>query len=233
MERVLSANECLVVVAPHPDDDVLGCGALIACAARQMTVRVVYVTDGAASHTGSPAYPPGRLRDVREREARRGLQRLGVVGQPLFLRWPDGTVPLAGDPRARPLLDSLRTIIEPERDLAVALPWRRDPHADHRAVATLVAAVLDERPRATALEYAVWLGVLGTYEDEPQQGEGVPVAFDARPWLAAKRAALDEHRSQLGHVIDDATESFVLPAELLARANAPVERFVLAQSVPV
>ena len=83
------AATSLIVVAPHPDDDVLGCGALIARVAPHLPVRVIYVTDGAASHDGSPTYPPQRLRDVREREARRGLRRLGVKTPPLFLGWPD------------------------------------------------------------------------------------------------------------------------------------------------
>ena len=53
------ASTSLLVVAPHPDDDVLGCGALIARVAPHMPVRVVYVTDGTASHDGSLTYPPG------------------------------------------------------------------------------------------------------------------------------------------------------------------------------
>ncbi len=227
MADVLRAKECLVVIAPHPDDDVLGCGALIACASQRMPVRVVYVTDGAASHAGSPTYPPQRLRAVREREAARGLRRLGVAGRPHFLRWPDGTVPLDSEASAAPLLDALRALIPAGQAVAVALPWRRDPHADHRAVASLVTAVLRERPRAVAIEYAVWLGILGDAGDEPHPDEGTEVAFDARPWLGAKRAALHEHRSQLGRLITDASEAFALPAALLARALAPVERFVV------
>jgi LmbE family N-acetylglucosaminyl deacetylase len=217
----------LIVVAPHPDDDVLGCGALIARVASRMSVRAIYVTDGAASHGGSSTYPPQRLRAVREREARRALRRLGVRTAPLFLRWPDGTVPLAGDASAGPLLTALRLAIPADEDVAVALPWRRDPHCDHRAVTSLVETVLRERPRASRLEYAVWLGVIGEAADEPLPAEGVTVEVDSRPWLMMKRAALDEHRSQRGQLIADAASAFELPAALLARALGPVERFVI------
>ncbi len=219
----------LAVVAPHPDDDVLGCGALIARVAPHMRVRVIYVTDGAASHDGSPSYPPQRLRDVREAEARRALRRLGVRAAPLFLRWPDGTVPAADDANAAaPLLASLRRAIPAGDDVAVAVPWRRDPHCDHRAVTSLVDAVLRERPRATRLEYAVWVGIIGEAADEPIPAEGLTVEVDSRRWLAKKRAALREHRSQLGGLITDATRAFELPEALLARALGPVERFVIA-----
>lgn len=216
-----------MVIAPHPDDDVLGCGALIARASMRMPVHVAYVTDGAASHSGSPTFPPPRLAKVREAEAARGLRRLGVAARPAFLRWPDGTVPYAGDAAAAPLLDALRAAIPRERAVAVAAPWRRDPHADHRAVASLVEAVLRERPRAARIEYAVWLGILGDDGDAPRPEEGRTIEVDSTPWLPAKRAALREHRSQLGKLITDAIESFELPAALLARALGPVERFVL------
>jgi LmbE family N-acetylglucosaminyl deacetylase len=224
----LRTASVLVVVAPHPDDDVLGCGALIARIAWRLPVRVVYLTDGAASHTGSATYPPDRLRDVREREARRALRRLGVTLPPRFLRWPDGTLPHADDAAAEPLLAALRAAIPGDRDVAVALPWRRDPHCDHRAATSLVEAVLRERPRATRLEYAVWLGVIGDAADEPLPHEGIPVELATGPWLRAKRAALREHRSQLGGLIHDAQWAFELPEELLMRALGPVERFVIA-----
>jgi LmbE family N-acetylglucosaminyl deacetylase len=216
----------LIVVAPHPDDDVLGCGALIARVAPFMPVRIIYVTDGAASHDGSPTYPPERLRAVREREARRGLRQLGVTTLPLFLRWPDGTVPQAGDAAAAPLLAALLAAI-PDREDVVAVPWRRDPHCDHRSVYSLVDAVLRQRPRATRFEYAVWLGVIGEAADEPAPDEGVTIEMDSRPWLQAKRAALREHRSQLGGLITDAIWAFELPEPLLTRALGPVERFVI------
>jgi LmbE family N-acetylglucosaminyl deacetylase len=219
----------LIVVAPHPDDDVIGCGALIAGAARDRRVRVCYVTDGAASHLGSPTYTPLRLRDVREREAARGLRRLGVREQPAFLRWPDGTVPSANDPAAAPLMDALRAVVPVDERVVIAAPWRRDHHCDHRAVASLVDALLRERPNATRIEYTVWLGVLGDDADEPRPGEGRTIELDSRPWLGAKRAALREHRSQTGRLIRDAVTAFTLPPELLARALGPVERYIIPE----
>ena len=217
----------LVVIAPHPDDDVLGCGALIARVASRMPVRVVYVTDGAASHGGSAEYPPLRVREVREREAARALRRLRVTAPPQFLRWPDGTVPYPTERRARPLVDAIRATIPHDDDVAVAMPWRRDPHCDHRAVASLVVEALRERPRAMPFEYTVWLGVIGEEGDAPGTHEGELVEVPAGPWLRAKRNALQQHRSQLGRLITDADTAFELPPELLARALGPTERFVI------
>jgi len=221
--------EALVVIAPHPDDDVLGCGSLIARAAQRMPVTVVYVTDGAASHRGSAHYPPERLRAVRREEARRGLRELDPRADAVFLAWPDGTVPRAGDPGAAQLIAALRAHIPAAAEIAVAVPWRRDHHADHVAVATLADAALRERPHAIRIEYAVWLGILGDAADEPQADEGRSIELDARAWRNAKRAAIAEHRSQLGTLITDAAEAFVLPDALLERALGTVERYVVAQ----
>jgi LmbE family N-acetylglucosaminyl deacetylase len=219
----------LYVIAPHPDDEVLGCGSLIARVADRLPVTVVYVTDGAASHRGSASYPPARLRTVRREEARRGLRALNPAARAVFLDWPDGRVPRSDDADARRLLDALRAELPAGREIAVAMPWRRDHHADHVAVASLVDVILRDRPRAARIEYAVWLGILGDAADEPQPGEGRPIELDARPWLARKRAAIAEHASQRGSLILDAAEAFVLPEDLLARALGPIERYVIAE----
>jgi LmbE family N-acetylglucosaminyl deacetylase len=226
--EVVRGAASLLVIAPHPDDDVLGCGALIAWASTAMPVRIVYVTDGAASHVGSSTHPPERLRTVRETEAMRAAAALGVTTPPIFVRIADGHVPPADSAAGRAVIVTLRDLIPAADRVAVALPWRRDPHADHRAVSQLVRVALTERPLAQPLEYAVWLGLIGEPDaDEPLPTEGKSIRCDARPWLERKRAAINEHHSQLGRVIHDATDAFVLPAALLERALGPQERFVL------
>src|ERR1700754_4701713 len=66
-----------VVIAPHPDDEVLGTGGLLArLSALGRKVLIVAVTDGTASHPDSPAWPVERLADVRPQETREALQRL-------------------------------------------------------------------------------------------------------------------------------------------------------------
>ena len=81
---------CALVLAPHPDDESLGCGGLIAaaCAGGQPPI-VVVLTDGAGSHPNSRAYPPDRLRTTREAETLAALACLGLLeDRVVFLRTP-------------------------------------------------------------------------------------------------------------------------------------------------
>ncbi len=65
------------VVAPHPDDEVLGTGGLFARLSQiGRNVLIIAVTNGTASHPKSTEWPPERLDAVRPQETREALQRL-------------------------------------------------------------------------------------------------------------------------------------------------------------
>lgn len=79
MGAVLGTARRLVVVCPHPDDDVLACGGLLALhAAKKGACLVVAVTDGEASHQGDPTWTLDQVGQARRLEHQRGLARLGV-----------------------------------------------------------------------------------------------------------------------------------------------------------
>lgn len=201
------------VVAPHPDDEALGCGALLAAlAARGVPVWALLLTDGGFSHPASREFPRERLAALRLREWRAGLAQLGVPpARTRALGFPDGA--LGGGPSAR-LQAAVEGAFAAAPPGTVLLPWRRDPHPDHRAAWGPVWAAA---PGARRLEYTVWLEGRGAAEDWPRAGEARELRFAAAPWRAAKAAAIRAHASQLGAVTDD-PGGFVLPQALIERA---------------
>jgi LmbE family N-acetylglucosaminyl deacetylase len=223
----------LLVVAPHPDDDAIGCGGTIArSAGRGATVSVVYVTDGAASHPNSKRYPPEALRALREREAIEGLRRLGIATPPVFLRVPDGRVShLSG--RERDLaIAALEACIDESACEVVFGPWRDEPHPDHAGTAALLAEALARRsPSPVALSYAVWLEVDGTPSNRPGAGWAHLDVHLTAEELACKREAIMAHASQVSPLIDDDPEGFRVLPEVLDLWLQPVERFYVDPSV--
>ena len=87
-------STCILI--PHPDDEALGCGGLLALLreARQ-PVTAVLVSDGSASYSNSVLFLAEARRAVRKGELRHALSTLGVDEEPLCLRLPDGAVPCA------------------------------------------------------------------------------------------------------------------------------------------
>jgi LmbE family N-acetylglucosaminyl deacetylase len=98
--RTIVGEQSLLVLAPHPDDESLGCGGLIAeHHARGHDVHVMVLTDGTGSHPRSREYPATRLASLRMEEARAAMVALGLPEDRIdFLGLPDGHVSLNGRP---------------------------------------------------------------------------------------------------------------------------------------
>src|ERR1017187_10587869 len=91
-------SDKIIVFAPHPDDETLSCGGIIALNARQGNeVNIVFMTDGRYSHKhtlGIDTYPtPQDVKRIRCEEARKVTKILGVEETNLtFLEYEDGTL---------------------------------------------------------------------------------------------------------------------------------------------
>jgi LmbE family N-acetylglucosaminyl deacetylase len=239
-----------LVIAPHPDDEVLGCGGLIALLRRVGTpVRVIVVSDGAASHPGSKAYPPPVLGRLRRAESEAGLRWLRVAtGDVTFLGLPDGAIPRPDGPDRdgpdaysgdRPAASGGNRAVDLARSAILAssgfetvlLPWRRDPHDDHRATWALFSHALDElRSPARRLEYPIWSRVHPGTDDLPRDDEAVTWRLDLAGVGTLKRVAILAHRSQTTGLIDDADIGECLTRAVLERFFQPWEPFIELRS---
>ena len=214
----------MLILAPHPDDESLGCGGLIAEACAQARPPcVLFVTDGTGSHPASPSFPPERLRTTREAEALDALAILGLAPARVdFLRLPDTAAPQAG-PEFEAAVARILAMVHRHACKAIAAPWQHDPHCDH-----LAAHRMAEVARAAAglrhLAYPVWGWTLPAGSPCNQAVTGY--RLDITRHLPAKRRAIAAHRSQLGGLITDDPHGFRLPPALLALFDAPYEVFL-------
>jgi len=204
----------MLVVVPHPDDEVLLAGGLIATQReRGIDVHVLGVTDGEA---GLPLRVPARdLGQVRRREQTEALCTLGVSRLSVTrLGLPDGHVS-----EHMPELSQHLAAVAADFPLVVA-PWTHDPHADHeacgRAASDAVAGT------ATTLLF----GLFWTWHRvSPRRLETRSlVGLSIPPHVRQQRAhAIAKHRSQMS---DEVSEPLLTP-ELLEPLAWDHEFFVV------
>lgn len=149
-EPLLESSSRVVIVSPHPDDEVLATASiLLHCAHSAMPCVVVAVTSGEASHPGSKVWPAQKLSHTREQESARALALLCPDSQTIHLRIPDGDV----STQQPHLLAALSQTLRPSD--AVFCPWRYDGHPDHEATGEACAiAAADAGSRL--LELPIW-----------------------------------------------------------------------------
>ena len=224
----LSDAKRILVVAPHPDDESLGCGGLVAkLAVADRLFHTLFVTDGGASHPASLKWPRDRLTVQREREAAEALHFLGIGGHArTFLRLRDADMPSAKSTEWRAAVAATAEVLRGFSPDLVLLPWRRDPHCDHRASWHLAqAAIRPTNASPLCLEYPIWLDELGTADDYPRPGEAERVAVDISSELACKRGAIAAHRTQTTSLIDDDPNGFRLLPKTMDRLTGTIESY--------
>lgn len=221
-----------LVVAPHQDDESLGCGGAIALLADAgLPVHVLFVSDGTGSHLDAPSCPPERLRAIREGEALAALARLGLgADSATFLRLPDTAVPQEGHPGFASAVARIRALLLARQPATVLVPWRGEYHCDHVASWQLVReAATGCVPPPRLLEYPIWLWDRSMPHRLPKCHDVNGWRLDIGPVLARKLAAIHEHRSQLTDLIPDARQAFRLDPAFLENFARPWEIYLEAR----
>jgi LmbE family N-acetylglucosaminyl deacetylase len=230
-----AARRSALVIAPHPDDETLGCGARIRRArAAGHAVTIVVVGDGSGSH-GSVGVDHESLRQRRTGELADACARLGVARDHVHqLGYPDDGLADHLDDIVADLARVLREVGPDD----VYVTCADEQHPDHAAAAHAAAtAVAQCEPAPRLLEYPIWLWSDWPVSRRFRNGSGlarwlqtlltrsveVVQVGDVR---ASKLDALSAYRSQLGEVDlpSDLTEyrpaagSVALPAVIVGRA---------------
>ena len=212
-------------VAPHPDDEALGCGGTLArLASSGARVGIAWVSDGGLSHPNSPSHPRAKLAALRENEARQSAQTLGA-SPTFFQRLPDGELPFPGDAGFDEAVASARQILTEFAPQTLLLPWRRDPHRDHRA-SWLIWSTAAQHHTLQRYEYLVWAFERAAQSEWPRADEARAFRVDIAQFLTRKRAAIEAHASQVSDVIADDPTAFQLSREVLAHFDKPLESWI-------
>lgn len=215
---VSSLRARTLVFAPHPDDEVLGCGGTIVLKVRSgAAVQVVIMTDGRASHSHLVAAP--ELIRIREQEALAAAGRLGLSANAYhFLRFEDHALAEQGA-EARSQVSELIYRFQPDE---IYVPHHRDTLSDHVATNNIVRSALADYARpVTVLEYPVWLWNTWPWTVGARSGSGLihrslkwardvgALVFGCRTHINVRSAtqvklhALRAYRSQLERRDDD------------------------------
>ncbi|MEU5940855.1 PIG-L deacetylase family protein [Micromonospora sp. NPDC047548] len=235
-ETVTSAGRSALVLAPHPDDETLGCGAtILRKVAAGTPVTVALVTDGRNSHR-SAHLTPDDLAVLRKAEMTEAAARLGLA--PGSVRWGgfvDGTL----SDREEELVSYLEGLLLELRPDEVYTTSAVEPHPDHSALGRAARrAVSTTYGAPRLLEYPVWLwgswplrrgDRLGsTFQAASTIARRRVVKVRAGAHLAGKLHALRAHSSQLSRPVGvPADEEWAsLPPPLLDAAADRAELFL-------
>jgi len=203
----VSTAQRVLVFAPHPDDEVLGCGGTLTQLAGHCAVRVVLVTDG----SGGRALP----HDIGPKRRSEWVQSLALLGidDVVFLSMPDGEV--------RPVDHAQRQITQSVQAFApnwVFAPAMTDYHRDHMAIAQMVHMACLEVPTVNCiLSYEIWAPVWATH------------VVDITAVVGRKRAALLAQSTSLqyGNYLQAIEGLNAYRGLYLGRPNAAAEAFAV------
>ena len=154
IESDLDNASDLLVLSPHPDDEIIGCGGtLTKLIARGARVTVAQLTDGSAT-VGLRGQPDGVRSNVRLEEAQSVATRLGVA-ELVLLKQPDSN--LVCDDST---VNSVVQLLDRVRPASIFTPFVNDPHPDHLAASRILQRALPESSldldSTKVLGYEVW-----------------------------------------------------------------------------
>lgn len=154
-------NQSVMIFSPHQDDETLGCGGLI-CLKSQLnvSVKVVFITDGQKSHENTPwIKPPANLIQVRKQEAINALNILGVKASNVeFLDLIDGTLSSLTNEQRLDAVSKISKLMQRCQPKEVYVPHRHDNHPDHESTYKLVQAAINLSEMQVELwQYPIWI----------------------------------------------------------------------------
>jgi LmbE family N-acetylglucosaminyl deacetylase len=221
------SQKSAMIISPHQDDEVLGCGGLIALKQEKgIPLQVVFMTDGAASHSWHPNFKSGEIVPVRRNEAITALSILGVdVSQIQFLDKPDSKLSYLKENERQETIQQLVQLLQSFQPEEVYVPHRHDRTKEHETTYKLVTeAIIQSGMKVDLIQYPIWIlwnAVL--FRDLKLDELSGAYSLAIHPMLKKKQAAIAAYHSQYTPI--DMHSSPILKPSFLKRFNIPYEVF--------
>ncbi len=239
LEDYRDRRDNLLIISPHPDDDILGAGGTIVAASRQgRGVFSVYITDGRGSPRLDPTISDEDMAQIRENEAKAAMKVVGAAGG-FFLRSKSDEI--LGVNRKQ-LIDELVSIFHLLKPAEVYLPAPYERHRIHQRCTRLIieALRLMDAPPPVLWGYSLWGSFWGGKRRDIR---------DITEFIKTKIEAIRVHDSQIvyknycqgalgrnnseaifweSHEVQKATfvELFLEMTELIEKKDLTVEEFI-------
>lgn len=174
-ELIAGDLDRILIIAPHPDDDVIGCGGIIA-KNRGKKIKVIFMTDG---RYGGDIYSEKELIEVRKREALEALSILGVSDVE-FLGFEDGSL-------GEHIFEASQKLKNISQWDNIFIPNMLDNHEDHKATMLALSKALSKEKNINS---NIWLYEIWTpfYPN---------VLIDITKEAEIKKEAINKHLSQI------------------------------------
>ena len=149
----LSLADKAVIIAPHPDDEVIGCAGLIRSLVERGTPpHVIIMTGGEGSHRGCCETSAEEIIAARHQLTLKAAATLGLPESHIHvLAYPDGGIAMEHPETAK--LKTLLTELSPD---AVFVPHRGEGWSDHLQAAEITKYLLKGQ-NVSIYEYCVWM----------------------------------------------------------------------------
>lgn len=151
---VISKIHKALIIAPHPDDEVLGCSGLIQhMIENRKQVHVIILSGGGKSHQSCCRVNESTLIDSRRNLSRKAAEKLGLpLSQLYFLDYPDGNISFNKSETLR-----LQTLIDKISPDAIFIPHKGEGWSDHIEAGNIVREIIRTKSTPIQLyEYCVW-----------------------------------------------------------------------------
>jgi LmbE family N-acetylglucosaminyl deacetylase len=198
---VLCLNKKIIVFAPHPDDEVLGCGGTILKRVTEgYEIILVVLTDGrhALSYFGIHSNPtPEEIKQVRLNEMLRATRILGISPKNLFLwNFEDGQL----SSNKKEVASRVCEILKQVQPIEIYFPYEKDEHVDHQITGLIIQQCLKES-NISPLGYRYSLAHnYSRLEHFKARIRNLlkhdPIFVDVSGFLQQKTLALKEYKSQ-------------------------------------